>query len=114
MSAGARLTARGRGLLGCGLAALVFARLFGTQDVAMLGAALVAAVLIALAWVRRAGGPHVALRTLPPYAHAGEHVRVLVELRPLEGARSGRAAFRETGAGAISGGRIPGADSRSA
>ena len=67
----------------------------------MLGAALVAAVLIALAWVRRAGGPHVALRTLPPFAHAGERVRVLVELRPLEGARSGRAAFRETGVGAV-------------
>ena len=101
MSAAARLTARGRSLLGCGLAALLFARLFGTQDVALLGAALVAAVLIALAWVRRAGGPHVALRTLPPFAHAGERVRVLVELRPLEGARSGRAAFRETGVGAV-------------
>ena len=36
----------------------------------MLGAALVAAVLIALAWVGRAGGPHVAVRTLPPFAHA--------------------------------------------
>ena len=60
-----------------------------------------AAVLIARAWVSRAGGPHVALRTLPPFAHAGERVRVEVELRPLEGARSGRAAFRETGAGAV-------------
>ena len=41
-------------------------------------------------WVGLAGGPHVALRTLPAFAHAGERVRVAVELRPLEGARSGR------------------------
>ncbi|MDX6629693.1 MAG: hypothetical protein QOH00_1939, partial [Gaiellales bacterium] len=101
MSGAAGLTARGRGLLGCGLASLVFARLFGTQDVALLGAALVAAVLLARAWVGLAGGPHVALRTLPPFAHAGERVRVAVELRPLEGARSGRAAFREKGTGAV-------------
>ena len=101
MSGAAGLTARGRGVLGCGLAALAFARLFGTQDVALLGAALVAAVLIARAWVGLAGGPHVALRTLPPFAHAGERVRVEVELRPLEGARSGRAAFREAGTGAV-------------
>jgi protein-glutamine gamma-glutamyltransferase len=95
------LTGRGRSLLACGLAALVFARLFGTRDVALLGGALVAAVLIARVWVGRAGGPHVALRTLPPFAHAGDRVEVLVELRPLEGARSGRASFRETGARAV-------------
>ncbi|MDX6571725.1 MAG: hypothetical protein QOC86_881, partial [Gaiellales bacterium] len=95
------LTGRGRSLLLCGLAALVFARLFGTRDVALLGGALVAAVLIARIWVGHAGGPHVALRTLPPFAHAGDRVEVLVELRPLEGARSGRGSFRETGAGAV-------------
>ncbi len=93
--------ARARSLLLCGLAALVFARLFGTRDVALLGGALVAAVLIARIWVGLAGGPHVALRTLPPFAHAGDRVEVVVELRPLEGARSGRASFRETGAGAV-------------
>jgi uncharacterized protein (DUF58 family)/transglutaminase-like putative cysteine protease len=101
VSAAARLTARGRALLGCGLAALVFARLFGSQEVALLGAVLVAAVVVARAWIALAGGPHVALRTLPPFAHAGEHVHVAVELRPLEGARSGRAAFREAGAGPV-------------
>ncbi len=95
----AALTARGRAALVCGLAAMVYARLFGTADVALLGAALVAAALIARVWVGRAGGPHVAVRTLPAFAHAGERVRVEVELRPLEGAHPGRAAFIETDVG---------------
>jgi uncharacterized protein (DUF58 family)/transglutaminase-like putative cysteine protease len=93
----AGLTGRGRAVLALGLAALVFARLFGTQDVALLGGAFVAAVVLARVWVGLAGGPHVALRTLPAFAHAGERVSVQVELRPLEGARSGVAAFREAG-----------------
>ena len=95
------LTARGRAVLGFGIVALIFARLFGTQEVALLGGAFVAAAVLARAWVGLTGGPHVALRTLPPFAHAGERVRVLVELRPLEGARSGRAAFREAGGGPV-------------
>jgi len=95
------LTGRGRAVLGLGLGALVFARLFGTQDVALLGGAFVAAVVFARIWVGLAGGPHVALRTLPAFAHAGERVRVRVELRPLEGARSGLAAFREAGGGPV-------------
>ena len=37
----------------------------------------------------------------PQFAHAGETVRVALELRPLEGARSGRAAFREAGGGPV-------------
>ena len=88
-------------MLGIGLAALIFARLFGTQDVALLGGTFVAAVVLARVWVGLAGGPHVALRTLPAFAHAGERVRVQVELRPLEGARSGTAAFREAGGGPV-------------
>ena len=39
------------------------------------------------------------VRTLPAFAHAGELVRVEVELRPLEGAHPGRAAFIETEVG---------------
>ena len=93
----AALTARGRAALVCGLAAIVYARLFGTADVALLGAALVGAAVAARIWVGRAGGPHVVVRTLPAFAHAGERVHVEVELRPLEGARPGRAAFREAG-----------------
>ncbi|MDX6562679.1 MAG: hypothetical protein QOD65_2493, partial [Gaiellales bacterium] len=95
----AALTARGRAALGCGLAAIAFGRLFGTSDIALLGGVLASAALVARVWVGRAGGPHVAVRTLPAFAHAGERVRVQVELRPLEGARPGRAAFVESGAG---------------
>jgi transglutaminase-like putative cysteine protease/uncharacterized protein (DUF58 family) len=91
------LTRRGRAALGCGLAVLAYGRLFGTAELALLGAALVAAVLLARAWVGLAGGPHIAVRRLPAFAHAGERVHVAVELRPLEGARPGRAAFREAG-----------------
>lgn len=97
----AALTARGRAALVCGLAAIVYGRLFGTADVALLGAALTAAVALARIWVGLAGGPHVAVRTLPAVAHAGERVRVEVELRPLKGARPGRAVFAEAGGGHI-------------
>ena len=100
-AAGPALTARGWAALGCGLGAVVFGRLFGSAEVAVLGAALVAVVLLARVWVGRSGGPHVAVRTLPAFAHAGEDVRVALELRPLEGARSGRAAFREAGGGPV-------------
>ncbi len=98
-TAGPGLSARGRVALACGLAALAYARLFGTPELALLGAALVAAVALARIWVGLAGGPHVAVRNLPAFAHAGERIRVEVELRPLAGARPGRAAFREDGAG---------------
>lgn len=92
------LTARGRAALACGLAALLFGRLFGAFEVAFLGATVVAAVVLARLWAGRAGGPHIALRSLPPFACAGDRIRVEVELRPLAGARPGRAAFREAGA----------------
>ncbi len=91
------LTARGRVALGCGLAAIAYGRLFGATEIALLGAMVVAAALLARVWVGLAGGPHIAVRTLPPFAHAGDRVHVAVELRPLEGARPGRAAFRESG-----------------
>ncbi|MEY2518109.1 MAG: hypothetical protein QOJ89_5473, partial [bacterium] len=98
MSAGsARLSARGRAALACGLAALVYGRLFGTVEIALIGAALVSAALLARVWVGLAGGPHVAVRSLPAFAHAGERVRVGIELRPLGGARPGRAVFEEAG-----------------
>ena len=100
-AAGPALTARGWAALGCGLAAVVFGRLFGSPEIALLGAALVAAAVLARLWVGRSGGPHIAVRTLPAFAHAGESVRVALELRPLEGARSGRGAFRETGGGPL-------------
>jgi len=96
---GPSLTARGWAALGCGLAALLYGRLFGSAEVVVLGAALPVGVLLARLWVGFAGGPHVAVRGLPAFAHAGERVRVAVELRPLQGARSGRAAFREDGDG---------------
>jgi uncharacterized protein (DUF58 family)/transglutaminase-like putative cysteine protease len=93
------VTPRGWAALACGLAALVLGRLFGSAEVALLGGALIAAVLLARVWVGRAGGPHIAVRSLPPFAHAGETVSVALELRSLEGARSGRAAFVEGGGG---------------
>jgi uncharacterized protein (DUF58 family)/transglutaminase-like putative cysteine protease len=95
----AALTARGRAALVCGIAAIAYGRLFGTAEVALLGAALAGAAVAARIWVGLAGGPHVAVRSLPAFAHAGERVRVEVELRPLEGARPGRAVFAEAGGG---------------
>ena len=97
----ARLTPRGHAALACGLAALVYGRLFGTVEIALLGAALVSAALLARAWVGLAGGPHVAVRSLPAFASAGERVQVGIELRPLEGARPGRAVFEEAGVGDV-------------
>ena len=91
------LTARGRAALAGGLAAIAYGRLFGTAELALVGGALVAAVGVARAWVGLAGGPHIAVRSLPPFARAGERIAVEVELRPLAGARPGRSAFREHG-----------------
>jgi uncharacterized protein (DUF58 family)/transglutaminase-like putative cysteine protease len=85
----------------CGLSAIVYARLFGAAELALLGASLVAAVAIARAWVGFAGGAHAVVRSLPPFARAGERVRVAVELRPLDGARPGRASFREAGSSQV-------------
>ena len=94
------LTARGRGPLVCGLAAIVYARLFGTADSRSPVRRSWRQWLIARIWVGLAGGPHVALRSLPPFARAGDRMRWWWSCGRWRAPRPGAASFREVGAGA--------------
>ena len=99
MNGAARLTGRGRAALGLGLAALVFARLFGTRT------SRCSVGRWSCGRPRASGSAWPAGRTWRCGRCRPLRTRASgcsdVELRPLDGARSGAAAFSEAGAGQV-------------